>query len=47
MSRAELDGYIDALARLNGRKVPSAGNSNTSRKVKSLRKKRPIKKRRK
>ncbi|WCG83814.1 hypothetical protein [Pectobacterium sp. A5351] len=46
MSRAELDGYINAMARLNGRKAPSAGDAKTSRKVKSLRQKRPIKKRR-
>ncbi|WP_304169274.1 hypothetical protein [Lonsdalea britannica] len=46
MSRSELDGYINALARLHGKK-PTAGDAKNSRKVKSLRQKKPTKKRRK
>ncbi|WP_252321499.1 hypothetical protein [Candidatus Symbiopectobacterium endolongispinus] len=41
MSRSELDGYIQALARLHG-KNPSAGDQ-TTRRVKSMRQKRPRK----
>ncbi|WP_261369069.1 hypothetical protein [Yersinia rohdei] len=41
MTRPELDGYLNALARLHGKK-PSAGNNKTttSRRVKSKRQKR-------
>ncbi|WP_196908729.1 hypothetical protein [Candidatus Symbiopectobacterium sp. 'North America'] len=41
MSRSELDGYIQALARLHG-KTPSVGEQ-TTRRVKSMRQKRPRK----
>ncbi|MEQ9860633.1 hypothetical protein OI450_14445 [Pectobacterium cacticida] len=41
MSRSELDGYIQALARLHGKNL-SAGERST-RRVKSLRQKRPRK----
>lgn len=39
MTRSELDGYINALARLNGKKSPSAGTTKTTRSVKSKRQK--------
>jgi len=39
MTRAELDGYINALARLHGKKTPAAGASHSTRSVKSRRQK--------
>lgn len=40
MTRAELDGYINALARMHGKKPPASGASRSTRTVKSRRQKR-------
>lgn len=40
MSRCELDGYLDALARLHGKKPVSAGADNTHRTTRRVKSKR-------
>lgn len=41
MTRSELDSYLDALARLHGKKTPSVGKTKTTRSVKSQRQNSP------